>query len=237
MSNKKDNHTQERSRAIAFFDVDDTLVKGNSGYFTSFHLVRNGILKKRRIAQAVYYSLAALFFHQDIEKIYQIAINDMAGSTWERVFQLGKKCFEEDIKPRLYSEGIKLIREHKNRGHHIVLLTSAPYMLIRVLQDFLGIEESYCMGPEIVKNVLTDKLQLPICHAEGKVHFAEISAKKHDIPLKDCYFYTDHTSDLPLLKKIGHPVTVNPGHHLTKIAQEKGWPILRFNETLGGDSF
>src|SRR3989338_9010352 len=62
--------------SIAFFDVDDTLVAGNTGFYASLRLVRHGILKKRRIPQAVYYRLANLFFPQDVRKIYEIAVAD-----------------------------------------------------------------------------------------------------------------------------------------------------------------
>ena len=210
-----------RPKRIAFFDVDHTLIDGNSGYYTSLRLVKHGILKKRRILQAVYYSAAAIFFRQDVKKIYQIAINDMAGSTIHRIF-------ENDIKKRFLGGAVDRLKAHQKKGDHVVLLTSGPYMTIRHIQDFLGVDEAYAMGPEIQGGVLTDRLRLPICHAEGKVIFAEQASKKHNIPLSECTFYSDHISDLPLLKKVGNPVVVNPGWKLNREACSRGWPIYRF---------
>lgn len=216
------------SSSIAFFDVDHTLIDGNSGFYTSMRLVRHGVMKKRRVVQAVYYSLAALLFHQDIKKIYQTAITDLAGCTLDQVLKIGEECFEQDIKPRLYSDGMKSIREHQKRGDHVVFLTAAPYMLIHWFQDHVGVEEAHCMGPELNNGILSDQLISPLCHAEGKIYYAEQSSKKHNIPLSDCYFYSDHMSDLPLLEKVGHPCVVNPNRKLKRLAKERGWPIKEF---------
>ncbi|MBI4412092.1 MAG: HAD family hydrolase [Deltaproteobacteria bacterium] len=222
------SRTPSSSPAIAFFDVDHTLIDGNSGYFTSLRLVKHGILKKRRILQAVYYSAASVFFRQDVEKIYQIAINDMAGSTIGRIMEIGKECFENDIRKRFMPEAVNRLKSHQQKGDRVVLLTSGPTMTIRHVQDFLGVEEAYTMGPEIEGGILTNRLMSPICHAEGKVIFAEEAARKHNIPLSECTFYSDHISDLPLLTKVGNPVAVNPDRKLKREALSRRWPILRF---------
>lgn len=220
--------TARSSPSIAFFDVDNTLIDGNSGYFTSLRLVRHGILKKRRILQAVYYSASSIFFRQDVGKIYRIAIKDMAGTPIKRILEIGRECFENDIKNRFLWDAIDLLKEHQQKGDHVVLLTSGPYMTIRHIQDFLGVDEAYTMGPEIEGGILTNRLRLPICYGEGKVIFAEQASRKHNIPLSKCTFYSDHISDLPLLQKVGNPVAVNPDLKLKREAESRGWPVLRF---------
>lgn len=216
------------SPSIAFFDVDHTLFDGNSGYYTSLRLVRHGILKKRRILQAAYYSIANLFFQQNVAKIYEVAIADMAGNSIDRILSIGRECFDQDIQLKLFDEGIELVREHQQQGDKVVLLTAGPYMTIKILHDFLKTDEAYTMGPEIVDGILTNKLMLPICHAEGKLHFAELASQKFKVPLSECFFYTDDHSDLPLLEKVGKPNVVNPTHILKKTALSRGWPIHFF---------
>ncbi len=215
--------------SIAFFDVDHTLVDGNSGYYSSIRLVRRGVLKRRRVLQAVYYSLASLLFPQDVKKIYQIAIDDMAGWPLDKILEIGNECFEKDIKKRLFPDGLKKIKEHQKRGDRVVLLSSGPYMTLYHLRAYLKADTAYTMGPIIEGGVLTDTLHLPICHAEGKIHFAELEARKHHVPLKKCFFYTDHISDIPLLEKVGHPVVVNPNRKLARFAEKHGWKILRWS--------
>lgn len=222
--------THGKQKRIAFFDVDNTLVACNSGYYTSLRLVKHKILKKRRILQAIYYTILGQFWRVDIKKIYQIAIDDMAGSTIHEIKEIGRECFENDIKHKIFQEGLDKLREHQKQGDHIVFLTAGPYMTIRNLQDFLKIEEAYTMGPEIVNGILTEKLRIPICHGEGKVHFAKYAAEKHSVSLSDCYFYTDHITDLPLLELVGKPQVVNPNRQLKKIAAERDWPIHHFSK-------
>lgn len=217
-----------RPRSIAFFDFDHTLINGNSGYYTTLALVRHGILKKRRFLQAVYYSLAALLFQQDIKKIYEIAIADMAGLTLKKILEIGEECFEKDIKRKFFSDGIERLKAHQKKGDRVVLLSSGPAMTLTAVKKFLKVDEAYTMGPEIVDGVLTDRLKLPICHAEGKLFYAEKEADQFGIPLSQCSFYSDHASDIPLLEKVGRPAVVNPDRKLKKIAALRGWPVLKF---------
>lgn len=214
--------------SIAFFDVDNTLVKGNTGYYTSLLLVRYGIMKQRRFLQAGYYYLSSFLFSQNIEKIYKIAIADLAGATLDHVLKIGQECFERDIKPRIFKEGLERIKEHRKKGHLIVLLTAAPYMLVHAFNNFVNADEAYAMGPEVIGGVLTNRLQQPLCHGVGKVHYAKMAAKKYGVRLQDCYFYTDDHSDIPLLEKIGYPEVINPTRRLRNHALIRGWPVSCF---------
>lgn len=217
-----------KNNSIAFFDVDYTLVDGNSGFYTSLRLVKHGILKKSRIVQAAYYSLMALFSQPDVKKIYEVAINDMAGWPLTKILEIGNECFEQDIKKRLFPQGVTLVKKHQKRGDRVALLSSGPYMTLQALQKFLKADEAFTMGPEIMDGVLTSQIQLPICHGAGKIYYAEKFAKKNQIPLSKCAFYTDHISDIPLLEKVGTPVLVNPSRRLKEIGEKKGWEILTF---------
>lgn len=214
-------------RSIAFFDVDYTLVDGNTGFFTSLRLLKHGILKKRRLFQALYYQVAqAVMGAQDVRKIYEIAIADMAGHTLKRVLEIGRECFELDVKKRLFSHIVEQLQEHQKKGDVVVLLTSAPYMLVQILKEYLKADEAYCMGPEIEEGILVQRLQEPLCYAEGKAYYAQLAAQKYGTELKYCHFYTDHISDLFLLEKVGHPHPVNPEFRLKQEAQKRGWQII-----------
>lgn len=215
-------------KSLVFFDVDETLVDGNSGYYTTLRLIRHRILKKRRLFQAIYYSVANLFAHQDVQKIYRIAIADMAGMTLKHAFEIGRECLEKDIKPRLFPKGIEQIRRHKEAGDIVILLTSGPYMTIQPLKEYLGVNDFHASGPRIENGILTGELQLPLCYGAGKLHYAEESCKKYGVSLPDCTFYSNDVTDLPILEKVGSPRAVNPHKDLEKVAIERGWPVLRF---------
>jgi phosphoserine phosphatase len=71
---------------------------------------------------------------------------------------------------------------------------------------------------------------LPFCYGPGKVAHAEVIADKLHIPLKECVFYTDSYSDLPMLEAVGEPVAVDPDRRLLRHAMQRGWRIERWHE-------
>lgn len=215
---------------IAFFDVDHTLVDGNTGFFTSLHLIRRGLLKKRRLFQAVYYLYTGTFIYHDVKKIYELILSDMAGKKIDDVLDLGQYCFEKNIRQRFFEEAIASIRWHQGRGHHVVLLSSGPTMTLMAIQEALGLNCTFSIGPSVVNDTLTNQLPEPLCHAEGKSHYAKIYARDQKVSLEDCYFYTDHFSDIPLLREVGYPRVINPDTKLKKEATQKGWPIFKWKK-------
>lgn len=222
---------------LIFFDVDKTLVKGYSGFYTTLALIQHGVLKKRRIPMALFYRLIGPLHRGDpalLRKMYEIAIRDMAGMSLEEILKIGRVCFERWIRPRIYREAVDVIEFHRKQGDPVYLITSGPYMTIRILAEFLGVDGEYSAGPVIDDSgVLTSRLDLPVFYREGKVAAAEEAARKHAVALRDCHFYSDSIDDLFLLEKVGHPHLVNPDKKLKKIGRDRDWPILRFSQLLG----
>lgn len=226
---------------IVFFDVDKTLMRGYSGYFTTMELIRRGVIKKRRLPMALFYRVVGPLFYEGqnapLEKMYQIAINDMAGRTLEEILQIGRECFEKWIRPLVYSEAVAKVEEHKAKGHPIYLITSGPYMSVRILAEFLGVEGKYSAGPVIdADGRLTNQLRRPIYYRQGKLVAAEEILKAHGADWKDVTFYTDSIDDIFLLEKVGKPHLVNPDKKLLKVGRERQWPVLRFSKVLGKES-
>lgn len=224
---------------LAFFDVDKTLIKGYSGFYTTLVLIKKGIFKKRRLPQALFYRLMSPRYEGQMEnliKMYEIAIRDMAGLALEEVLAVGRECFERWIRPRVYREAMEKIEEHKAKGDLVYLITSGPYMTICILAEFLGVHGQYSSGPTIDgQNRLTRELSLPVYYREGKLHAAQEAIQKHKVSWQDCYFYSDSIDDIFLLEKVGRPHLVNPDKKVLKIGREKGWPVLRFSRLLGNE--
>ncbi|MBI3540572.1 MAG: haloacid dehalogenase-like hydrolase, partial [Deltaproteobacteria bacterium] len=158
--------------SIAFFDVDKTLLKGYSGFYTTLLLIQKGILKKRRLPLSLFYLLISPFYKGNVQRMYETAARDMAGRSIEDVLDIGRECFKKWIQPRLYREGIAAVQKHQERGDPVYLMTSGPYMTIRILADYLGVNGDYSSGPVIEKGILTDKIRMPVCYREGKVFAA-----------------------------------------------------------------
>ncbi len=224
--------------AIAFFDVDGTLMQGYSGYYTTLLLIQKKIMKKRRLLQALFYKTISKIVTADIKKIYTIACMDLAGMTLDQVLKIGEESFLKDVKKRLYIEALEKVKEHQRRGDKVYLVTSAPYMTIEHLADFLKVDGHYSAGPIIdykknPKGVLLKEVKTPIYFREGKIQAALDATAKHGVDLKDCYYYADSIDDTFLFEKVGHPFMVNPDSKLSKIGKQKNWPELHFTKMMG----
>lgn len=219
---------------IAFFDVDNTLLRGNSGYFTVRELIRRKIIKKKRLPVAVYYRLLNAFFYTDIRRMYETAIADMVGLSVDEVLQIGSEVFERDLKPRMYREALAAVEASHKENRAVILLSSGPWMTIRTIERFLSAQASHAIGPAVADNRLLGRLAEPFCHGPGKADIARAEAQARGTQLDQCAFYGDSITELPLMSIVGEPRIVNPDRGLRKAAQQHGWPILQFTEVLGG---
>ncbi|GEM_PF-1200648 len=222
--------------SIAFFDVDGTLLQGISGYYTTLELIRRKIIKKRWLPRAIFYNLLAPFYTGNVRRMYEFAVADMAGSRIEDILQIGRETFEKHLKKKIYQEALREIQTHQEKGNRVVLISSGPYMAIKIIEEFVKADASFSIGPVIENNILQNRLLEPFTYMEGKITAALQEAKKFNLPLEQCHFYADTYHDIYLLAKVGHPHVINPDRKLKKIALEKNWPILEFKNLLGDKS-
>ncbi|MCP5467644.1 MAG: HAD-IB family hydrolase [Deltaproteobacteria bacterium] len=220
--------------AIAFFDVDQTLIKGYCGYTVVRNLIKKGMIKKRRVIQAfAYKSIGRLFRKLDVKRMYEIVMSDLAGFKMKEIMQIGEEIFNQQVKPLIYQEAIKEVKKQRNLGHKIAFISSGPQMAIQPIEKFFHADRSFSISPQIKEGVLQKEIIEPLCYEEGKVILAEQYANENQTELKDCLFYSDSISDLPLLEKVGKAHAVNPDKFLFREAQKRHWPILNFHKLLG----
>lgn len=124
--------------------------------------------------------------------------------------------------------------KHQARGHTVALLTAATSYIAEPAGRFLGIPHLLCTRLEVRNGCFTGKLIKPICHGKGRLYWAIEFCESLGADLEKSYFYTDSIRDLPALDAVGYPRPVNPGAALSRIARRRGWPVVRFRNTLGG---
>lgn len=220
---------------IAFFDVDKTLCDCYSGFHITIDLIQLKLIKKRRLLKALFYNaLGRIHLQANVHRMYEIALSDMAGTKLSDILEIGRRTFEQKVKPRLYLEGIEEIRKLKSEGYLVGLLSSGPTMLVKNMETFLNVDFSFSNGPVVRDGILQREVQTPLVYKEGKLIVAERFLKEKGLSWKDSRFYSDSISDLPLLEKVGIPMVVNPDNKLRKVAQQRGWRILNFTRHLNG---
>ena len=214
--------------AVAFFDLDYTLLNASSGL-----LYIREALRQRRVPLWV---VSHTFLN------YQLKRFDFGQAHARLITYIGRhgqsetaKFFEEWLPrrlfPRLTVAGQAKIEWHKQQGHRVVILSASIEEIVKPVAEYLGLEQDYlCTHLAVQNDRYTGALDGPLCYGPGKVYWAEQWAIKNklEFPPTRSYFYTDSSSDLPLLELVTHPVPVNPSRKLTKIATARGWAIERF---------
>lgn len=218
---------------LVFFDVDNTLVKGHTGLMMAMHLYRKGVITSYHIFRGILYTILHKINRMDYQEMISGALKLFEGWEEKELIRLAEDCFEKRIKRRIFIEGIAVVKYHQERGDSVVLLSSGIKYFIDKLGRYLNVEHCIATDVEFSRGKLTTHLSLPVCYGEGKKILAERFAMERGFSLKDAYFYSDSSSDIPLLNAVAYPVVVNPDMFLKKTATTKGWEIRYFKKVLG----
>lgn len=218
---------------LVFFDVDNTLVKGHTGMIMAMHLFRNGVITPYHLFRGIQYTLLHKINRMDYNEMLVGALKLFEGWKEEKLINLAQECFETRIKKRIFIEGINTIKYHQESGDMIIFLSSGIKYFISCLCNYLKVSNCIWTDVKFSEGKLTTHVSLPVCYGDGKKILAERFAMNKGFSLKDAYFYSDSSSDLPLLNAVGYPVVVNPDMFLKRVAMRKGWEIRYFKKILG----
>ena len=129
---------------------------------------------------------------------------------------------------RIYPEMRDLVRAHMERGHTVVLSSSALTVQVEPVARFLGIKNVLSnMFETDDDGLITGEVKTPIIWGPGKARAVQAFAAENGVDLSKSYFYADGDEDTALMRLVGYPRPVNPRSGLASTAAEQGWPILR----------
>ena len=217
-------------RVGAFFDLDGTLVAGFTGVILTRERIRNRDMGVGELISMVAAGLNHQFGRIEFEGLINKATEVLRGRSLSDLQQIGERLFAEKIEKRIYPEMRELVQAHLDRGHTVVLSSSALTIQVEPVARFLGIPNTLSNRFEIdVDGVLTGKVLKPILWGPGKANAAQKFAAEHDIDMAESYFYADGDEDVALMDLVGNPRPTNPGDKMAEIARKRGWPILEFS--------
>lgn len=213
----------------AFFDLDGTLVAGFTALVHSKHRLRSREVKAAEALRLVATALDFKLGRTGFDELIISSAKALAGQREADLDTVGEKIFRAEIADLLYPQTRALVRAHQDRGHTVVLCSSATSMQVEPVARYLGIQHVVCN--RYVKGEddrLTGEVVSPIIWGEGKATAAQRFALEHGLDLAPAYFYADGDEDVALMHMVGNPRPTNPGPHLTKVATKRGWPITRY---------
>ncbi len=138
---------------------------------------------------------------------------------------LATEMFETYLRPKIFSEAVSEIQEHKQQGRSIVLVTGSIDFIVQPIADYFDVDVALTPQLREENGKFTGELTTAPLIGEQKAEAIQAFAEQHNISLKDSYAYGDSQSDLPMLECVGNPVVVNPGKSLREKALDSGWEM------------
>ena len=217
---------EKPGEVAAIFDVDGTLVGSNVVSHYAW-------LKMRELPAALRPLWAASFiarvpFYWVLDKVSRTHFNRVFYKNYKgwkpaRAYALGKESFSGYILKRLYPEALETLRDHKEAGHRVVLLSGALDFVLEPFKDLA--DDVLTARLEEENGVYTGELSGAPVAGEARARMLASFARRRNLDLSRSYAYADSISDLPMLEAVGNPVAVNPDSRLEKAAKERGWRV------------
>jgi|UniRef100_A0A7C3SJ68 HAD superfamily hydrolase (TIGR01490 family) len=205
----------------AIFDVDMTLVQGSTERLFFQYLLRHNMLKATQ-AMAYLARLASNPEDRFRDKSY------LRGLPVKETEALARQCYAEMIAPRLIPQALACLREHKAKGHRIVLLTGSLSFLIRPLKEMVGADWLIATEPAHSNGCFTGEIAGLHPRGKNKELLLYDLSRRQGLDLSQSYAYADHFEDRSLFGQVGYPVVVNPSWRLKRLARKHRWPIRYF---------
>ena len=216
--------------ALTLFDLDNTLLAGDSDYEWGQFLVECGVLLR-----ADYEAQNARFYEQykdgslDIHEYLQFALGPLAAHEPQALAGWREEFMRARIRPMMLPRAQEVVARHLQAGELCAIVTATNSFVTQPIARAFGVEHLVATEPEMVAGRFTGRIAGTPCFREGKLRrvdewlaglgrrFDEFDATR---------FYSDSHNDLPLLKLVTDPVAVDPDPVLKEYAEQHGWPVI-----------
>lgn len=215
---------------LVLFDLDNTLLSGDSDYAWAQFLIERGVLDRdiyERANDAFYeaYKAGTLNIHEflmfQLKPLSQYPRAQL--DAWHREFMA------EKIRPMITPAARKLVNDHLAAGNLCVIVTATNSFVTGPIVREFGIEHLIATEPEVRDGAFTGGVSGTPSFREGKIERLEAWLAERGRAIGDfprSWFYSDSLNDLPLLERVSNPVAVDPDDTLRRVAEERGWPVI-----------
>jgi HAD superfamily hydrolase (TIGR01490 family) len=226
------NDFQVRRMPLAIFDLDNTLLAGDSDYLWGVFLADAGLVDRD------YYERENERFYReykegrlDIFEFLRFSLRPLSENEPGRLYELRRQFLETHIDPIILPAGRRLIASHKEQGYTPLIITATNAFVTAPIAERLDIPHLLATEPEVIDGRYTGEVRGTPCFQDGKVtRLRQWLAQRHET-LEGSWFYSDSHNDIPLLEQVDNPVAVDPDDALRRHAGERGWKVI----SLRGD--
>jgi HAD superfamily hydrolase (TIGR01490 family) len=215
----------------AFFDVDNTVIRGASSFHIARGLKERGYFRNRDLLKFGWEQLKYLVFGESKEQMADLkteALSIIKGWSVAEMAAIGEEVYDEILAMRIFPGTKALIDEHRAQGHQVWFVTATPVEVGRLIARRLGATGALGTVAEHKNGHYTGKLVGDFMHGEAKAVGVRELATRLEIDPANCFAYGDSMNDVPMLSTVGHPCAINPDSKLRRHAKAHAWPIQDF---------
>ena len=217
--------------ALAIFDLDNTLIAGDSDhswgeFLVSEQLVDAQQFKKTNDQFYADYVAGSL----DIFAYLEFSLQPLTKMSMTELTELHKRFMQQVIASMQLAKAQALLQQHRDAGDRLLIITSTNRFIVEPICHSLGVTEILATDAQIVDGRYSGKVEGVPTYKEGKVVRLNAWLKEQGESLKGSWFYSDSINDLPLLLEVDHAVAVDPCPALQAVAEEKHWQIISLRD-------
>jgi len=219
------------TRTAAFFDVDNTVLRGASIFHLAKGLWKRGFFTGGDIAAMLWKQVHFALIGENlvhVAKIREQALTFVAGHTVDEIERIGEEVYDEVMADKIWPGTRALAQSHLESGHDVWLVTASPVEVATVIASRLGLTGALGTVAESVDGVYTGRLVGEPLHGASKAVAVEALADQRGYELALCSAYSDSANDIPMLSLVGHPCAVNPDSTLLHHARANSWQVRDF---------
>ncbi len=212
---------------LAIFDLDNTLLAGDSDYLWGKFLAERGVVDPE------YYEKENQRFYEeytsgelDIFEFLAFSLKPLSEHSPAALAELHHDFMAKCIRPIITPAARQLLAQHRDKGDVMLIITATNRFITAPIAEELAVPHLLATEPELVSGRYTGRVEGVPCFREGKVERLQQWLKQTGYNLAESWFYSDSHNDLPLLDMVTHPVAVDPDETLADHAAAKGWPII-----------
>ncbi len=216
----------------AFFDVDNTMIRGASIYFFGKGMAGRGLVTT---GDLVRFGWQQLMFRvkgkENLEAVAEArekALSLVAGKSVADIVAYGEEIYDELMAERIWSGTRALAQSHLDAGQRVWLVTATPVELARIIAKRLGLTGALGTVAEVENGLYTGRLVGEPLHGPSKAEAVKALAEREGLDLGRCTAYSDSVNDIPMLSAVGTGVAINPDTGLRNAARENGWEVRDF---------
>jgi HAD superfamily hydrolase (TIGR01490 family) len=212
---------------VAIFDLDNTLLGGDSDYLWGQFLGENDYVdaEAHQLENDRYYNDYKKG-DLDINAFLEFQFQPLAENDMDTLLAWRERFLNVKIWPAMLPKAIDLIEDHRNMAHKLLIITATNSFITAPIAKLFNVDDLIASEPELINGQFTGKLSGTPSYAEGKVVRYEQWLQENNITPSTSWFYSDSHNDIPLLNKVTHPIAVDPDDVLKAEAEKRGWPMM-----------